>query len=173
MRPTAPNPPEQVIRLIRQTADRHQVPQHVALAFAWVESRLNPDAEGDLLWHTRKDGQLYARHVFSNPKFQFNPWKDEPARWHSYGLFQLLACYHVSAHEDPRSLLVPATNADRGCREIARLLRITRGDVAAARLAYTGAGFQGTQVTAVVKAQTLLNLENALKRFSNTEEQSR
>lgn len=174
--PRSPKPvvDENAIRvIISQAAERHDVPRQVAFAFAWVESRMQPDAEGDLKWHEKRDGTLYERHVRANPKFQFNPWRDTPERWHSYGLFQLLACYHTLAHEDPRALLVPSTNADRALREISRLLRVTRGDVQAARLAYTGAGYQGTNVTAAVKAQTLLNLENALRRFSTDEEQSR
>lgn len=119
--------------LIRVEARRQGVPEHVALAFARVESNFDPLAKGDLEWH--KDRARYERVVpYSSPFF------DQPKLWHSYGLYQLLAPYHLSDWtEDPRVLYDARTNAQRGIATIKRLLTRYAGSVDKARLAYTGA----------------------------------
>lgn len=129
---------EEMQRLIRLEAERQGVPPAVALAFADVESRLDPRAEGDKDWHLRKGGALYQKHVLGSKALEKNPWRNAPELWHSYGLFQLLAPYHVQPAEDPRALLDPRINILRGVGFIRNLLLRHKGDVSAARLAYTG-----------------------------------
>jgi hypothetical protein len=155
-----------LVSLIRESADRHGVPRQVALAFAWCESRLRADCQGDLDWHERMGGDLYKRHVMGNARLKFNPWRQQPALWHSYGLFQLMACYFTAPAEDPRALLDPRINAERGCAEIRRLLVLTKDDVRAARLAYVGCGPSGSQCAAVVRDSYLVKLSSALQRYS-------
>lgn len=171
MQPSAPRKPGEddpaIVQLVREAADRHGVPRRVALAFAWCESRLIPTAQGDLKWHERDGGRLYRERVQQNPRFRFNPARDQPERWHSYGLFQLLACYHVLPNERPERLLEPAVNAERGCAEIARLLMLARGDEKAARLKYIGCGFAGSNCAREVVADTLQKLERALRRYEH------
>lgn len=150
------------IEVIRREAERQGVPLKVALAFAWLESRLNDAAEGDALWAIKRP-EMYKKLVVENPAFVDNPWRDEAPRWHSYGLFQLLAPYHVQGREDPRSLLNPTTNAQRGVALIKRLLVKYNGDVNAARIAYTGAS--GT--TAEYKKDLLARLRDAQTKFAH------
>jgi hypothetical protein len=132
-----------IVAIIKAAAARHGVPRQYALAFAWIESKLNPAAEGDLKWHEKQGGQLYRRHVLENSRYSLNPARNTPQLWHSYGLYQLLACFFVGDNEHPRRLLNPIINADRGCKYIARLLKKTNDDVRAARLAYVGCGHDG------------------------------
>jgi hypothetical protein len=148
----------QVEQIIRAAAALHKVPAQVALAFAQVESALNPKAEGDLKWHEFDNGARYRALVLNNAKFATNPHRLTPQLWHSYGLFQLLAPYHCGPNEDPRVLLDPTVNADRGCKTIARLLKQTNGDIAAARLLYTGA----SRAADAKKAQIVASISRAL-----------
>ena len=116
--------------LIRRTARRHGVPEPIALATAWLESRMNPDAEGDLLWHLDEDRfERVVPNDFS--------WRWQRDLWHSYGLFQLLAPYHVARSENPTVLLDPEINANRAMVALKRLIKRHKGDVNAVRLAYT------------------------------------
>jgi len=117
--------------MITAEALRQGVPPSVALATAWIESRMDPNAEGDKWWH--EDPQ----------RFEAVP-KDHPDRWnrklwHSYGLFQLLAAYHVSKTEHPEILLSPQLNIERGVRKLAKLLLRYGTNLDKVRLAYTGA----------------------------------
>jgi soluble lytic murein transglycosylase-like protein len=125
--------------VITAAARRHGVPDQIALAFAWLESRFNPNAEGDLKWAEWDQGARYKRYVLDNPKLATNPARDDPSAWHSYGLFQLLAPHFVQPNEHPRALLNPTVNADRGCRYLATALRKSGGDPVVARLYYAGA----------------------------------
>lgn len=154
-----------ITETIRRAADRHRVPRAVALAFSWVESRHDPAREGDLDWHLRRGGELYRRKVLDAPRLTYNPARSRPELWHSYGLFQLLAVYHVEPREDPRALLDPSTNADRGCAVIARMLARTEGDVHAARLGYIGAGYDGAGVGAAHRVLVRSRLNAALERW--------
>jgi len=160
-------PDPKVLQTVREAADRHNVPRQVALAFAFCESRLNPNAEGDLEWHEKRGGSLYTSLVRDAVKFEHNPARLVPAAWHSYGLFQLLAPYHVKPMEHPRVLLNPAVNADRGCAEIRRLLTRAKGDVRSARLAYVGCGFGGTLCAKLIVDQYTARLNEALQRFES------
>lgn len=141
-----------VIAIINAAAAKHGVPARIALAWAQVESGLNPAAEGDRQWHTYDGGKRYERLVRDAPKFARNPFRHEPSRWHSYGLFQLLAPYHTGPTEDPKLLLDPRVNADRGVRRIAELLQQTGGDWQRARLLYTGAAKSSDAKQAAVVA---------------------
>jgi hypothetical protein len=170
MQPTSQTPRDddpRVVRVIVDAADRHDVPRQVALAFAWCESRLRPDAEGDLRWHERDGGTLYRSRVRDNPRYHDNPARLEPMCWHSYGLFQLLACFHALPHERPEVLLDPEINADRGCAEIHRLLFLCHGDVRAARLKYVGCGFDGSRCRDETVANYVNKLERALARYAH------
>lgn len=158
-----PQNDERTIAIIREAADRWSVPRQYALAFAWLESRLDPSAEGDIGWHLR--GDRYTRLVLGNDLLSSNPGRDTPECWHSYGLFQLLACYHVHPHEHPTILLDPKINADRGCAELARLLRRTHGDILRARYAYVGAGINGQHVSEDARKLIAHRLSEALKRY--------
>lgn len=165
--PPLPPPESEILAIIRAAADRHGVPRQVALAFAWCESRLNSRAKGDLQWSQRKMGTLYRKHVLDAPRFTANPAREHPETWHSYGLFQLLACYHVEPLEHPSVLFDPAINADRGCRQIAQLLKRTNGDVRGARLAYVGCGTSGELCSEHIVSETTDRLLRALERFAS------
>lgn len=161
VKPTPNGPRNAMVRLISDRARAMGVPVHVALAFAKVESNFRPDAEGDFDWPTRNGGALYARHVRDNPTFANNPYRLEPARWHAYGLYQLLAPYHTRPTEDPRALLEPGTNVTRALTVIRRLLEHYDGDVAAARIHYVcGAGGCSPER----RAQIVESLDQALAR---------
>lgn len=166
--------PEQqdMVKVITAAADRHRIPRRVALAFAWVESRLNPRAAGDLRWSEFEGGKRYERLVKNADHLRTNPARSDPKCWHSYGLFQLLACYHVRPAEHPEALYDAITNADRGCAFIARLLRQTAGDVGAARIRYVGLPLEGAS-TALKRRDVLAKLEVALKLFENTPEKGK
>lgn len=150
-----------VVQIMREAADRHAVPRRVALAFAWVESKHNPDCEGDLAWHQRDGGERYRRLVLQNPRFRNNPARLVPEAWHSYGLFQLLACYHVRFDEHPRVLLDAELNAERACVYLARLLEATHGDPLRARLLYVG----GSRLPSEKQTPIFERLHAALQRF--------
>lgn len=149
--------------LIARVAREKGVPVNVALAFAWIESRLRPNAEGDRQWAFKRAAK-YRELVLDAPRFAQNPWRTDAARWHSYGLFGLLAAYHTLDNEDPRRLLDPQVNAERGIAEIARLLR-KHGTPSAARLAFVGCGPKGDGCEPEYTAKVLRNLEQALERF--------
>jgi hypothetical protein len=153
-----------VIAIILQAAEKHRVPADVALAFAWCESRFVPSAEGDLNWSTREGSKRYERNVLRQKRLTYNPARCEPEAWHSYGLFQLLACYHVADREHPSALLDPERNADVGCKFIRGLLNRTGGDAEAARLLFVGLPLDG-ESTAADRAKVLGNLRAALERF--------
>lgn len=163
---SSPPPTESdIAELIRAAADVHHVPRQVALSFAWLESRFNPRCEGDLGWHARKQGALYQKHVWDAQRLKCNPARAIAPLWHSYGLFQLMACYFVEPLEHPRVLLNPKVNADRGCKYIASLLERARGDVRAARLAYVGCGFGGELCRESVVDEVTEKLHRAMTRF--------
>lgn len=129
-RPSADRNP-QIEAAIRRAAATYGVPEPVALATAWVESRMDPNAEGDLQWHANDKR-------FDAVVPRDNPHRWQRALWHSYGLFQLLAPYHVRGNESPLVLLDPLVNIDRGVKHLARLMKRHAGDLDAVRLAYTG-----------------------------------
>ena len=99
-----------------------------------------------------------------NPRFAHNPAREDPTAWHSYGLFQLLACWHAQPEQHPRALLDPATNAELGVRFIRSLLNATAGDIGAARIRYVGLPLVGEH-TATQRSLVLANLKLAMSRF--------
>lgn len=147
--------------IIARAAQTHGVPIHVAHAYAWLESRFDSKAEGDLAWATWDHGARYRKYVLEARKFAHNPYRLMPELWHSYGLFQLLAPHFIGPQEDPRVLLDPEINADRGCKYIATCLRKARGDVRLARLYYAGA----TKLDEPAQAALLAKMDQALTRF--------
>jgi hypothetical protein len=154
-----------MVALIRRIAFERGVPEHVALAFAELESGFKPDAEGDLDWPTRRGGELYKRHVLDAARFDENPARDDPSAWHSYGLFGLLAPYWVGAHEHPRALLEPERNATLGVGYIGKLLRRHGFDPYAARLAYVGCGADGSLCSADYVQAVRTRLERAMQKW--------
>lgn len=167
MQPLSPDSERaRIADLLREAADRHGVERRVVLAFAWIESRWNPSAEGDLIWHERSGGALYRRHVLNNARLARNPARLEPDVWHSYGLLQLLAPYYVEPTEHPRVLLDPVINADRGAGAIARLLARAHGDVLAARYLYVGGGIGGSLLAPAQRFLVREALQEALVRFA-------
>lgn len=150
----------QMTALITRIAVKHGVPVPVALAFAWLESRFNPTAEGDLQWAFKRPDK-YRELVLNAARFKDNPWRTDADRWHSYGLFQLLAPYHSLADEDPRKLLDPEVNAERGIKTIANLLKKHDGDPVRARLAFAGALNLGPDTQLALTKR----LHDALERF--------
>jgi len=170
MQPTKPSNDAEadrdaMVRMIARIARDRGVPPHVALAFARVESNFNPRAEGDLDWGRRKGGELYRRLVLSRPEFSGNPARLDPDAWHSYGLFQLLAPYHVRPLEHPAELLRPELNAIRGVELIKRLLARTGGDPVAARLAYVGCGTDGSLCPAATAQRVRDRIVPELERW--------
>jgi hypothetical protein len=162
MEPTTPA--AGIVPIIRASADRHGVPRKLALAFAWLESQLDPTKEGDLDWSDRKPDRY--RHLVKESKlYANNPARNDPSAWHSYGLFQLLAPYHCPPREHPRCLLDPELNAELGCKAIARLLVKAEGDILSARFAYVGAGFGGQLVGPDSRELIATRLKLALERF--------
>lgn len=159
-----------ILALIRAEADRQNVPRAVALAFAAVESAFNPQAEGDLNWPTKQGGALYREHVIETARLAHNPARSDPSVWHSYGLYQLLAAYHVPAHMHPRELLRPSLNAEIGIRYIATLLRQANGDVGKARLAYVGCGLDGKRCSEQTRATVLAAFAAAYEHWSALEQ---
>lgn len=154
-----PRPDFVAIRaMIRAEATKQGVPPEIALATARVESGFDPTREGDLQWHTKT-----AR--FDRVVSDQSPWKRQPELWHSYGLFQLLAPYHVEPNEDPRVLLDPRVNTERGVRTLKRLLLVHHGDTDRMRLYYTGAHASdaATQARVLAKWNKALSTERALK----------
>ena len=154
-----------MITIIAHAAARYQLSADVALAFAWCESRFDPRAEGDLSWAERDTGKRYQRHVMSAVRLRENPARFDQKAWHSYGLFQLLAPYHVGDEQHPKELLDPELNAAIACKSIRSLLYRTGGDVEAARLLYVGLPLEG-ESTKTQRELVLFNLRSALVRFS-------
>jgi hypothetical protein len=126
--------------LIAEEAHAQGVDPRVALAFADAESGLRPEAQGDLDWPYRDGGELYQKHVLGNPALLRNPYRGDPSVWHSYGLFQLLAPYHVLELEHPAVLLDPRTNARRGVRAVRTALERSGGELYQARRRYAWCG---------------------------------
>lgn len=144
--------------LIRAEAAKQGVPAYVALATAHVESRFNPNAEGDLRWHDNVE--RYRANVPSG-----NPYASIPKLWHSYGLFQLLAPYHVRSNESPLVLLDPQTNVERGVRRLRELIALTDGDLDEVRLRYVG----GTKLSREKQDAILHPWRNALQLYLTRE----
>lgn len=141
--PVKPRPkPSDVQQTIRRVAASLGVEPAIALAFAELESGFDAHASGDLQWAEKRPAK-YRELVLDAAKFAHNPARGDPSAWHSYGLFGLLAPYHVRPNEHPHVLWDPEINAERGIQTIKRLLHRTNHDLAATRLSYVGCGSQG------------------------------
>lgn len=99
-----------------------------------------------------------------------NPARLDPSAWHSYGLYQLLAPYHVPAHMHPREMLRTSLNAEIGIRFIATLLRQANGDPAKARLAYVGCGLDGKRCSEQTRAAVLAAFAAAYEHWNALEQ---
>lgn len=158
---------EYVVSLIRLECSRQGLRPDYALAFAEVESGFNPRQRGDLNWATRAGGALYRVRVLENPRLANNPARTDPSAWHSYGVFQLLAAYHVAPHEHPSVLYDAQTNVQRGVQAIRGLLERAQGDVYAARLAYVGCGFGGDKCEPQRVNEIRTRLSQALSHWAS------
>jgi hypothetical protein len=154
------NQQARMAELIRAEARRQGVDENVALAFAEVESGLDPNAVGDENWASKHD-RLYRELVKEGP-LASNPYANDRKLWRSYGLFQLLAPYHVQGAEDPRILLNPTVNARRGIGHIRRLGVRTQQDWNKARLLYTGA----TKSARAKQDQIVQRFERAMEKWA-------
>lgn len=123
--------------ILDRAAQLAGVDARILYALAEVESGFNPLAEGDRDWPNRSDH--YKRFVLENKSLSTNPARNDPSAWHSYGLFQLLAPYHVTAKQHPKELLDPKLNAAKAALFVRRILGQTNGDLWAMRKRYIGA----------------------------------
>jgi len=133
---TVPATTGAVQKAIVAEANRQGVNPAVALLFADVESGFQAGAVGDKNWPYRGDN--WERFVLNNPRLQGNPYLMDRELWVSYGVYQLLAPFHLHYHDpmaNPRSLLNLNTNVRVGVAKIKRLLS-KYGDPLAARMAY-------------------------------------
>jgi hypothetical protein len=154
-------PSPEIRSLIEREANAQGVPPSVALAFAEVESGFNPRAFGDRDWPTRHPKQWQEVRA----RMPDNPAVNDPAAWGSYGLFGLLAAYHVTPHEHPHVLWNPIANTQRGVTAIKRALQRANGDVRSARLLYVGCGLDGSLCSARYAAGVIARLQNAAHRW--------
>ena len=140
--PAIPHAPSrmELMTLIADQARAIGLHPALAIAFADRESQLDPNAEGDKEWPNKNNGDNYRRFVLQSPKFTNNPWRNQPELWHSYGLFQLLAPFHLEGHEHPHTLLHPVINAQRGVRAVKHAVDLSSGDLYEARRRYVGCG---------------------------------
>ena len=124
--------------IIIAEAKRQGVPVRVALTFAWLESKFNEKAAGDLDWAKNKPDK-YKEFVLDNPNLRAHPLRNKKEVWHSYGLFQLLAPHVIKGTEDQASLYDARKNAQIGVGKLKALLKTHDGDVNKVRLAFAGA----------------------------------
>lgn len=150
-----------MIDLITREAAIAGVPASVALATAYLESRFNPDARGDLGWYAKNNGATYRKAVLDKPYFRPNPWRTRGDLWYARGLFQLLPAYHLRADEHPDVLFNPVVNTQRALSYLRGLLTKTGGDPLRARLYYTGA-IGGDEE---LKVRTASRMRDAIARF--------
>lgn len=155
-------PPAELVELIRREAALAGVPLQVALAFARVETNFNALAQGDLDWPKKKPANYRVLVLEGRPT---NPFRENAALWHSYGLFQLHAAHHVKGDEDPRVLLNPQVNVARAMATIARLLKASEGDPFEARFRYVGCGQAGANCADSERAKIREKLSKALSEF--------
>lgn len=148
--------------LIIREAHAQGVPARIPVTFAWLESRFDERADGDKQWATKRPDQ-YQKLVVNNPNLADNPFRLVPEKWHSYGLFQLLAPYFIVGKDDPAILYDPGRNAMLGVAKIKNLLKIHKGDINKVRLAFAGALAMGP----TVQKPILVNLGDAYSRFKD------
>ncbi len=155
---------EDVLTLITREAAAVGLDPRVAVAFAELESGLNTNAMGDAGWAEKNQGDNYRRHVLQNPRLASNPWRNVPNLWRSYGLFQLLAPFHVQGNEHPHVLLDPLLNTQRGVRAVRAVLEQSGGNLYEARRRYVGCG-PGTACNADVLGRIDAAWAQSLQRW--------
>jgi hypothetical protein len=154
-------PGHDIRTLIEREAVAQGVPANVALLFAELESGFNPRAYGDRDWATQRPQKWREL----RERMPLNPAIDDPTVWGSYGLFGLLAAYHVQPHEHPHVLWDPTVNARRGVTTLKRMLARAAGDVRAARLLYVGCGLDGSLCSPEHVAQVDSRLRTVAQRW--------
>jgi hypothetical protein len=130
-------PTDQIKAIIKAEAGAQGVNPKLALLFADLESRFNPDAVGDRDWPFRSDN--WQRFVRDNPRYAANPFRTDRDLWVSYGLFQLLSPFELwreNPNADPSTLLDVRTNARLGVAKIRRLQERFGVDPLKIRIAY-------------------------------------
>lgn len=150
--------------IIAQHARAAGINPRLAMAFADLESGINPGALHDQDWATRDGCANYRKHVLGNAKFNQNPGRGEPAAWMGYGLFGLMSPFFLGALEHPRVLLDPNINAMRGTGLIAQHLRSSGGNVRDARLRYVGC-YPAERCSPTKVAQIDRRLQDALRKW--------
>ena len=154
-------PPPAIRTLIERESVTQGVPPAVALTFAELESGFNPNAFGDRDWAARHPEQWLALRA----RMPDNPAINDPSAWGSYGLFGLLAAYHVGPSEHPRVLSDPQVNAQRGVAAVKDVLKRANNDVRAARLLYVGCGLDGSRCSPKVVTRIESRLRAAAARW--------
>jgi hypothetical protein len=155
---------QDVLTLITREAAAVGLDPRIAVAFAEHESGLDPFRLGDAGWAEKNQGENYRRHVLENPRLASNPWRHVPSLWRSYGLFQLLAPFHVQGNEHPHVLLHPLLNTQRGVRAVRAVLEQSGGNLYEARRRYVGCG-PGTTCSADVLAHVDAAWARSLHRW--------
>ena len=158
---TAPEPTSEVRAIIEREAWRRRVHPRAALLFAELESGFNPHAYGASDWASTHPDEWHAL----RRRMPCNLAIDDPTAWGRYGLFGLLAAYHVYPDEHPRVLSDPAVNAARGIPLLKRTLDSAGGDVRSARRFYVGCGLDGSLCSAERLAELDARLTAAARRW--------
>jgi hypothetical protein len=154
-------PPPEIRALIEHQAIAQGVLPEIALVFAELESDFNPNAYGDRDWAFTHPGEWLA----TQQRLPDNPAINDPSAWGSYGLFGLLAAYHVQPREHPHVLWDPEWNAQRGVAAVKHALNRAAGDVRGARLLYVGCGLDGSRCSLKYRQRTEALLRNAARRW--------
>jgi hypothetical protein len=156
---TRPSP--EIRALIEREAVAQGVPSEIAFVFAELESGFNPNAYGDRDWAAKHPHEWQA----TQQRLVGNPAIDDPSAWGSYGLFGLLAAYHVQPREHPHVLWDPEWNAQRGVAAVRNALNRAAGDVRGARLLYVGCGLDGSRCSRKYLQRTDALLQKAARRW--------
>ena len=157
----APEPAPHIRMLIERAAYGQHVHPRAALLFAELESGFNPFAYTASDWADAHPGHWQAL----RRRMPRNPAIDNPAAWGKYGLFGLLAAYHVRPTEHPHVLWNAAVNATRGIAAVRLALERARGDMRTARLLYLGCGADGSLCSPAHVAQIDARLIDAAERW--------
>lgn len=134
---------DMIVKIARELG----VSPQLALTTSWLESRFNPAANGDIGW-AKKFPDRFKKYVTDNPRFAANPARADADKWHSYGLFGLLAPHFTGPTEHPHLLYDPDRNARRGITYLRTQLANHKGDHKQARLGYAGALTSNTSAAA-------------------------
>lgn len=154
-------PSPEIRALIEREAIAQGLAPEIAFVFAELESGFNPNVYGDRDWAIRHPGEWQA----TQQRMPDNPAIRDPSAWGSYGLFGLLAPYHVGPLEHPHVLWDAALNTQRGVAAVKHALESAHGDIRSARLLYVGCGWHGSRCSRKYIAQTDKRLRAATRNW--------